>query len=86
MLSKSVILCYVNALVLTLHRRSLMFWSDTVMDTIKCANLNGENEKILVNSSIRAVGMLKARMVNWYLINGQLVLYRYLINGQSVLF
>ena len=43
-----------------------MFWSDTVMHTIKCANLNGDNEIILVNSSIRAVGMLRARTVNQY--------------------
>ena len=60
---------YANTLVnvsLAPHRRSLMFWSDTVMRTIKCANLNGENEITLVNSSIRAVGKLGAGTILLY--------------------
>lgn len=37
-----------------------MFWSDTEMHTIHQANLDGQNETILVNTDIRAVG--KARV------------------------
>lgn len=36
-----------------------MFWSDTMRHTIHQADLNGENEIILVSTNIRGVGRLK---------------------------
>lgn len=45
-------------MVLLYCRRSLIFWSDTMMDTIHQAEMNGENDIVLVNSSILAVGKM----------------------------
>ena len=38
-----------------------MFWSDTMMHTIHQANMDGTNEKILVDSNILAVGMFRRK-------------------------
>ena len=44
-------------------RRSLIFWSDTMLDTIHQADQNGENDIVLVNTNIQAVGMFNLEAV-----------------------